>query len=632
MGFWRTVINSVKPRGTYDQVQYYGLPGLVDEDQYLLWENPEHFAPNQLWITQPHLRTVVSFLCRNTAQLSIHTYNRVSDTDRQRDHDNLFARTMRQPDNESTAYELIFATVGDLCLYDRAHWVVGRTGDTPSGYRFRRVPPNWVTWEQDGNYAIKRYSVLGEPVPPENMLTFRGYSPTSSIGESSSITSLKRVLWEQIESARYRNQVWKRGGRVSSVLQRPAGAPEWTDGQRESFRQDWYATYTGQGPRAGGTPILEDGMTLNRIDFSARDMEFVEATKLALQTVAAVYHVNPTMVGLLDNANYSNVLEFRRMLYTDTLGPLLKQIESRINAFLLPRLEPSLPDLYAEFNVAEKLKGSFSEQAQALQTAVGRPWMTADEARGRLNLPSVGGEADQLVVPLNVLIGGTASTPQKSIEAKARSDDNYVEKHRRVLSSFFAHQESVVLTALGAKADSDWWDSDRWDGELKQNLFKLYLATSVDSAHASLTSAGISTSSYDAKRTHNFLDAVTSRVASQMNQVTKAEIDAARASSTRSVKDVFADARGARSEEAARTGVTFASAFGTTESARQYSGDKATKTWVVTSSNPRPSHQIMDGQTVPLHDTFSNGAEWPADSSLPVDEVAGCTCAVTVSY
>jgi phage portal protein BeeE len=83
--------------------------------------------------------------------------------------------------------------------------------------------------------------------------------------------------------------------------------------------------------------MLEDGMTLSRVDFSAHDMQFIEGSRLALNTVASVYHVNPTMIGLLDNANYSNVREFRRMLYGDTLGPDHCQIEDRLNTFLVPQ-------------------------------------------------------------------------------------------------------------------------------------------------------------------------------------------------------------------------------------------------------------------------------------------------------
>ena len=44
--------------------------------------------------------------------------------------------------------------------------------------------------------------------------------------------------------------------------------------------------------------------------------------------------------------------------------------------------------------------------------------MTANEARARLNMPSLSGYADELVTPLNVLTGGQAN-PQDSAAPKS---------------------------------------------------------------------------------------------------------------------------------------------------------------------------------------------------------------------
>ncbi|AZZ80795.1 hypothetical protein C5O27_06710 [Gordonia alkanivorans] len=94
-------------------------------------------------------------------------------------------------------------------------------------------------------------------------------------------------------------------------------------------------------------------MELKRVGFSAKDEDYVEGTKLALTTVAAVYQVNPTMIGVLNNANYSKVREFRRMLYGDTLGPILSMLAARLNAFLAPCFGDTCE--YVEFNTGQKL-------------------------------------------------------------------------------------------------------------------------------------------------------------------------------------------------------------------------------------------------------------------------------------
>ena len=55
------------------------------------------------------------------------------------------------------------------------------------------------------------------------------------------------------------------------------------------------------------------------------------------------------------------------------------------------------------------------------------------------------------------------------------------------------------------------------------------------------------------------------------------------------------------------------------------------KTWVVNSDNPRPSHAAMNGQTVPYKEKFSNHMDWPGDWTGGPDEVCGCQCTIELS-
>jgi HK97 family phage portal protein len=388
----------------------YGDGGYWGTDTWLLsdaeYDRIMGLSPSEMWRTQPYLRTVVTFLARNIAQLGVHAFQRAGEDNRLRVRDGV-AEVLARPNTTSTTYELIYGLVADLALYDRAYWLMS---PEPS---LVRLPVPWVTPQGGDLQAPDRYVVKADDrgntvtIPATEVLAFHGWDPTGLRSGSSPVAALKEILAEQVQAARYRQNVWKRGGKVGAVLTRPPDAPEWSDEARKQFKHDWEARFTGNGPGVGGTPLLEDGMSLSRVDFSAHEMQFIEGSRLALNTVASVYHVNPTMIGLLDNANYSNVREFRRMLYGDTLGPLLAQIEDRLNAFLVPRYD-SRPGIYVEFNIEEKLQGNFEEQTAALQSSVGRPWMTANEARALRNMPAIDG-GDDLVTPLNVLVGGQSS-------------------------------------------------------------------------------------------------------------------------------------------------------------------------------------------------------------------------------
>ncbi len=335
-------------------------------------------GPEDLFRTQPHLRTVITFVARNVAQLPLQVFERVSDTDRRRVTDDPVALLLKRPNPSTTTFELIQSTVSDLKLYDVAVWMIVPDSSARSGWAIWPIPPAWIgstgggtAWAPQWIEVLRpgsgsRATLENIPGEPLQFLTFHGYRPGDPASWVSPVESLKEILAEQIQAWSYRQQVWARGGRVGTYITRPADAPAWSPEARTKFQRDWSAKWTGpNGPRAGGTPIFEDGMKLDSVRFNAREEEWSEVAKLSLSTVAAVYHTSPTMVGVLDNANFSNVREFARMLYTDTLGPDLAMLEQRLNTFLVPQVSAS-DGVYVEFNIQAKLAGSFEEQAAVL--------------------------------------------------------------------------------------------------------------------------------------------------------------------------------------------------------------------------------------------------------------------------
>lgn len=617
-------------------------------------------GPEKLVRTQPHLRTVITFLNRNVAQLPVPVFERVSDTDRRRD-GGVLAQLLKRPNASMTTYDLLTALMGDFLLYDEAYWLVVQETDSPSGWGLYPLPVSWVqqrlggtAWAPESLVVVNPKSGTRGKVGPGEFIYFHGWNPGDPSRGMSPVDALRNILAEQIQAWSYREQVWARAGRMGTFITRPAGAPAWSDEARRQFGDDWRSKWTGRnGAKAGGTPILEDGMTIGSSRFNAREEEWSEVAKLSLATVAAVYHTSPTMVGILDNANFSNVREFSRMLYTDTLGPYLTMIESRINAFLLPIVEPGR-DVYAEFNIAAKMAGSFEEQAAVLSTSVGRPWMTADEARGRLNMPALGGDAESLVTPLNVLVGGQAS-PRDSgsqnlsagpkvlqkataqpvrVKAEVREEDSRAAE--ALLSRFFKRQRDRVLKSLGSK-DAEWWDEERWDGELADDLYALALEVTEQVAKSTLDALGVGPDLYSVARTTKFLRAVAESRAKAINATTLAKIEAAlagdvgEAALTSTPAGVFEEAESSRAAGAGVTLATTFASFAVTESAKQMARPATTKTWNTSSGNPRPEHARMDGETVGIDDAFSNGADWPGDPILGADGVANCLCGITVS-
>ncbi|MBW3077697.1 phage portal protein [Bifidobacterium simiiventris] len=651
-------------------------------------------SAERLYQTQPHLRTVISFLASNVAQLPLKCYRRNADNDRERDCDSILYRLLREPNPDMTGYELVYALVSDLKLYDNAYWwIIPAKNVTPSGWLIRPIPPSWILSYTDTSGFGFDTLTFSNPynanppitIPARQLLVFHGWNPADPRMGNSPVDALKQILAEQYDAWKFREQVWRNGGRFDKYISRPANVQPWTDAQAERFKTEMQEKWTGDsGSNAGKMPVLEDGMTINSAAFNAREAQWLETTKLSLQTVASVYHLNPTMVGATEGATYANVREYARMLYTDTLGPDLRMIADRINMRLLPMLGMS-DDEYVEFDIQAKLSGNFEDQASQIQSSVGAPWMTRNEARALANLPRIDG-GDDIVTPLNVLIGGQASptdsgdgiTPADPyanaghaltvigqmingkqatpINAKTATPPRKARGHpgkeqadeiADTLKRFFKRQRDSVLAAIGAKHGEhsfksdetpDWWDAARWDRELADDLRPFMVSQSTQAARMALENLGIDPDSYDEARTVAYLTDMAEGRAHGINQVTLRQLVTA---ITGGLDDdaekhdpagVFAAAIGARAAKAAVGIATAVSGWGTLEACRQKAPASTVKTWIVTSSNPRPSHAAMNGQTVAYRKPFSNGADWPGDkNALGIDEIAGCTCEVEVT-
>ncbi|RKQ36211.1 phage portal protein [Kocuria tytonis] len=615
-----------------------------------LIEKLSRFTPADLHRTQPNLRAVVDFRARNVAQLGLHVFRPV-EQGRERDRTSAAARVLANPNPAQTGYQLMYSLVADMDLYDEAFWVVL---NAPGILSIRPLPVADVV-ERHGSEWNGTLSVDvlldGKTVriPAENLIHFRGYSPAYGHKGSSPIEALRDTLTEQVAAQAYRLSVWRNGGLISSYISRPSGAPGWSKEALARFKQDMREFRSG-GVQSGGMPLLEDGMKIEAGALNSKEQQYVEAAQLSLATVARTYHVNPAMLGETGGVTYANMREFRKSLYGETLGPLLRMVEDHLNTRLLPMLGVE-DGSYFEFNVKEKLRGSFEEEADVLSTATGSgAWMTVNEARATQNLQPVP-NGDQVLQPLNMAALGATDTPDgdpaggkaATVEAKsalvsvkAEPEETQPARIQDLIESHSRRQQAAVTAALNSKADTPWWDGDRWDRELSADLLTLSKVVTAQIGAKTAAQLGYE-GDYDLQATVAFLTAVAETRAHMLNEGTRQALEAVvegTAPEGKTPEDVFTELRESRG---AMWGASIAAAlagFAAVEAGRQVhrSGRDTTKTWVVRSKNPRHTHAAMNGQTVGINEKFSNGSDWPGDSkSLPVSEVANCQCSVEIT-
>ncbi|MEM9521568.1 MAG: phage portal protein [Actinomycetota bacterium] len=411
-----------------------GLPVVVSDRTYSLTSTGEAVHadaykalgagagdPFELYRCQPSLRTVVGFLARNIAQVTLLGLRFDENGTRTRvERSDPLARLLRKPDRTQTAVEFMKALVTDMCLFDRFAAQIFREED--GSYRLVRIPPA-LWWFERGptgrpnRIAARRADSTEYSVSLDRAFWMDGFP---SDAETSPIESLRGILAEQQQSASYRQDMWNNAGRFPGWIWRPLEAPKWTSDGRDNFKAGWQKFASG-GAKAGHTPVLEDGMKYEDVEgVTPEQAQQLESRKFSIAEVMAAYYVHPQLLGLLEG-NYSNVTAFRQILYGDTLGSWFEDIEQAFNCRAIPVITNGDDDTFVEFDVNEKLRQTFEEQVKILTSAAGAPILTRNEARARINQPPVEG-GDELIVPLNVLEGGQTSPNDTGTQNEGESE------------------------------------------------------------------------------------------------------------------------------------------------------------------------------------------------------------------
>ena len=601
-----------------------------------------NLTARKLYNTQDNLSAVVNFLANSIAQLPIKVYTRDGENNRRRDRTSPAALLLWRPNGDQTEYEFIRALAIEYFVFGCVYVWILPDADSPSGYQARIIPTEWVSsTSKASNYAPDKITVVSNggsaiEIPRTEFVRFCTYSPGNPGGYVSPISALRQTLEEQIQAGRFRRDLWRSSGRLNAQIVRPKDVQPWSDETKKAWIEAFREAWGSGGANAGKIPLMEDGMEIKPFSTSFKEQQWAESIKLSREAVAAAYGINPSLVWHSGTQTYASSKDNARALYAECLGPVLQMLQQRINSFLLPMVGAD-PSTYIEFDLTEKLKGSFEERASILQASVGGPWLTRNEARADNNLPPIEG-GDELIVPLNVVAGGQAS-PQDThmdtlsnaaVRFKAGTDlktapsEDECSEVEKVLQKFFKRQAASILPKLGAKSAS-WWDAERWDKELAKDLEPVL--SGIAATHGEAIAKLLGTE-YIAEWAVNYLKKI---ILSQARKINKATLEKLTAileddedeDQAESLQNEMAQ-RG--DNEAALQGRLLARSFagiGTAEASRQAKEQGSTKRvlkqWV-TGPNARLSHALMDGQTVDVDDTFSNGAYWPGDDMLSAEE------------
>ena len=627
-----------------------------------------NMTATELYRTQDNLRAVVDFLSNSIAQLPLKVYVRNGEDERKRDRTSEAALLIWRPNDYMTQFEFIRGLVEEYFVYGAVYvWVVP-SATCASGWELHIVPTNWVIGSEMATPykpgTIRVHSKTGgtADIPESEFIQFKTYSPGHPGGYLSPISALRQTLLEQVESGKFRRQLWRSSGRLNAQIIRPKDVSPWDEKTKKAWVEAFREAWGSGGSKAGSIPLMEDGMEIKPFQTSFKESEWAQSVVLSREAVAAAYGINPSLIWHSNTQTYASSKDNARALYAECLGPVIQMLQQRFNAFLLPMVGAD-PNTYVEFDIEEKLKWSFEERASILQSAVGGPWLTRDEARAELNLaPLPDGQGSQIITPLNVVTGGLSApndTPGGSynypavggdqtgksapcecksckeaeeLRLKGKSTEAEDKTVEDILVSFFARQKRSVLPKINA-GDPEFWNAERWDKELAEDLEPAL--QKIADEHGKET-AEVLGSVYVVEVTKNYIKKTSEMRAKNINKRTLQHIQKDLENEEPDTAHVF-ETRSNESGRIAKAAAGATASWALIEASHQAISDGTPsvvgkiveKEWV-TGPNSRPSHAAMNGERVPIDADFSNGQHWPGEDIGDPDESCGCNCTTEV--
>lgn len=591
-----------------------------------------------MYTNSPAVRTVIDVIARNVGQLDLRLYEEVNDADRQPKPDHPAALSLRYPNEDTPADSFIRSLFLDFLIYNNAYSLMlpapgnqlhlehlpagsievrGSSIFRAEAYRYWRIDGTWIDFT------------------PDQILHWRGENPHDPRVGFSPLETLRSVIAEDAALAQATVELANSGLTQPVYGYRPVEAPVLSEKARKGMEEDLGNRMRGANRRPF---VLEEGTELKAFGVSPRDAQMIEIRKWAIERVATLYGVPLGMVGLADK-----IPEAQTQFYADTLPPYCEQFTKMLNQRVLVRAY-GWTDGCFEFNLDEKHMGD--DRVSGLVSATGRPIMTTNEGRAKLNLPPIDG-GDELVTPLNVTEG---SNPKPSTDVMPIQDPNgpaqdgshrdepqkalvkagerlpqlhpgrkadLTRQHRNIdlaqgaVGRYFNRLERSLRekNRKSVKATRDDWR--RWAREFSDDLHTI--VEQIVEKEGEIYVFKLAGDAFDMAQVRNYLRAMAEGVADGITSTVKAEVEDMGLDEALARKDVHVASAGASIGAGATR-------WAREEAARQAPGtSRRLKTWIANTER----HAEFAGDTVPL------GDDWPA--GFAPGSAPGCSCSMSIT-
>lgn len=289
------------------------------------------------------------------------------------------------PDSRMTRYTFLQAIVRSMLLRGNGFAHIERKRGAVSLIFLHPDSVEMLKKKGDNGQPYLVYKVKGfdRLLDASEVLHFINLSDNGLVGESV-LEHARRSLNIAGNAEGQAENYYNGDGMPSGIL---SIASRMTAEQKEANYKAWRDRMTNN---PGGVMILEGTtQSYTPINISAADRQLLEVRSFSVQDICRFFGCSPVKAFDLTHSSYSTVEALQLEFLTDTLQPMLTNIEMELHRKLFYGADAAK---YAiKFNTGELLRADKSSQAQYFSQLVQLGLMTPNEARIELNLPPMKG-------------------------------------------------------------------------------------------------------------------------------------------------------------------------------------------------------------------------------------------------
>lgn len=259
------------------------------------------------------------------------------------------------------------------------------------------LDPTRVTVRRNSQTRGREFVIDGKTVlPGDQVLYISEMRKPGSVMGTSRIEEVKNTLGLAKALDEFASRYFSNGANAGGIIEFPGNL---TQEQAKDVVEAFEAGH--KGLRKSHKPgVLSGGAKFQKIGSDAEQAQMLQSRQFAVEEIARVFRVPPSMIGLNTPGAMSyasvehNAIQFVRY----SLTPLIVAIEEAHN-----RLLPG--DSFLRVNMDGLLRGDSATQAQVFSTALQAGYMSVNDVRGIMDMrPVEGGDLPR--VPLaNISVG-----------------------------------------------------------------------------------------------------------------------------------------------------------------------------------------------------------------------------------